>query len=105
MGSLQVQVKPENKGNVTVQVQLAQTPGGTPLNETFEASTDKPFDKTWELDPALYAVTIQWREGFHNISGAAPDNAIIVNGKPLYYQVSGEPLAQRSVSAMFGVQL
>ena len=106
MGSLQVQVKPANPGTVTVKVRLVQSPGGTPLDETFEVTKDSPLDKTWQLEPAIYAVTISWFSGYHNIAGATADNGITINGNnALYYQVLGTPFDANGVSATFGAKV
>lgn len=106
MGTLQVQVKPANSGNVTVKVWMAQyPPTATPIDETLIASTSSPVDKTWDLDSGQYAVTISWTDGYHNITGSTADNGIIVNGKHMYYQVLGTPGSGSSVMAMFGVNI
>ena len=104
-GNLQVKVKPANSGTITVKVWLAQRPGGTPLNETFEVTKENPLNKTWQLEPARYAVTISWSAGYHNISGSTAGNGIIINGNNLYYQVLGEPSNQNSIHATFGVRV
>ncbi|MCX6224596.1 MAG: hypothetical protein NTV01_07580 [Bacteroidia bacterium] len=105
VGILQVKVKPPNPGTVTVRVWLAQTPGGTPLNETFAVSQSNPLNKTWHLAPALYAVTISWKSGYQNITGAVADNGIIINGKAMYYQVLGTPADANGISATFDARI
>ena len=105
MSSLRVQVRPFNPGDLTVKVWNSQSPGGTPLNETFTVNKDNPLDKSWELEPALYSVTISWNNGYHNIASGAEGNAIIVNGEYQYYQVLGTPADGNGVLANFGYQL
>jgi len=105
-GNLQVKVKPTNPGTITVKVWLAQRPGGTQLNETFEVTKKNPLNKTWQLEPAQYAVTISWSAGYHNISGSTAGNGIIINGNNyLYYQVLGEPSDHNSIHATFGLRV
>jgi hypothetical protein len=75
------------------------------LDETFQVTSSSPLNKSWTLDPALYAVTISWASGYQNITGAIAGNGIIVNGTPLYYQVLGTPGDANGVSGMFGAQV
>ncbi len=105
MSSLQVQVRPFNPGDLTVRVWLSQTPGGTPLDETFTVNKDNPLDKSWELEPALYSVTISWKDSYHNIASGSEGNAIVVNGNHEYYQVLGRPADANGILANFGYQL
>jgi hypothetical protein len=103
MGTLQVQVNPENPGTVTVQVRLAGE--GTPLNETFQVTSASPLNQSWTLDPGLYEVVISWESGFQNIYTRVPGNAIIVNGKKLVFQVLGAPADVRGVLGTCGAQV
>ena len=106
MSSLQVQVKPANPGDLTVRVWVSQyPPTGTPIDETFTVNVNNPLNKSWELDPGLYSVTISWKDGYHNIASGVEGNAIIVNGNSQYYQVLGSPADANGVSANFGYQL
>ena len=105
MSTLTVKARPANPGDVTVRVWNSQSPGGTPLDETFTVNKDNPLDKTWELEPALYSVTISWKDGYHNMTGSTEGNATIVNGKYQYYQVLGKPADANGISANFGYQL
>ena len=107
MGTLQVQVNPFNPGDVTVRVWMSQSPStGTPINETFTANSGNPLNKTWQLDPGLYSVTISWNSGYQNIaSGGGEGNMITVNGVGQYYQVLGTPAAGNSIMANFGYQI
>ena len=105
MSTLRVQVKPVNSGDINVKVWLSQPPGGTPIDETFTVNKDNPLNKSWELESALYSVTISWKEGYHNIASGTAGNAIIVNGKYQYYQVLGKPTDANGILANFGYQL
>ncbi|MEM7040423.1 MAG: hypothetical protein AAF570_25880 [Bacteroidota bacterium] len=89
MGTLTVQVLPVNAGNVTVRVYNAQSPGGSPLDETFVVNSATPLDRTWELDPAKYRTQISWNSGFHNIAALTEGNAIVINGNSVFFQVYG----------------
>ncbi len=106
MGTLQVQVAPINSGNVNVRVWMAQyPPTGTPIDQTFTATTQSPVNQSFQLDPGLYAVTISWSSGYQNVASGLAGNAIVVNGQGLYYQVLGNPADANGVSANFGVQI
>ena len=104
-GSLRVRVRPPNAGDVTVKVWLASSPGGTALDQTFTASSSSPLDQTWQLDAALYAVTISWQQGYQNIASGTDGNEIAINGVGLYYQVLGTPSDANGIMATFGCQL
>jgi hypothetical protein len=90
---------------VTVHVFLAQSPGGTPLDQTFQVTSSSPLNQSWTLQPALYAVAISWQSGYQNIAALTAGNAIIVNGTGLYYQVLGSPGDANGISGMFGAQV
>jgi hypothetical protein len=104
-GNAKVQVNPLNPGTVTVHVFLAQSPGGTPLDQTFQVTSSSPLNQSWTLQPALYAVAISWQSGYQNIAALTAGNAIIVNGTGLYYQVLGSPGDANGISGMFGAQV
>lgn len=99
-------VKTIHDGDVTVQVQLVTHPGGTPTNDTFTVTQAQSLDHTWtNLAPGTYAVSISWKTGYHNIAQGTDGNAIIVNGKSMYYQVMGSPADGNGVMGVFGYQL
>ena len=106
MSTLQVMVKPVNPGDITVRVWCSQYPKpATDIDETFTVNVDNPLEKSWELDPALYSITISWKDGYHNIASGTQGNTISVNGKHQYYQVLGKPADANGVLANFGYQL
>ncbi|NOQ73952.1 MAG: hypothetical protein GQ574_18245 [Crocinitomix sp.] len=106
MGTLRVQVKPGNPGDVKIQISMTQfPPTKTPINETLIATTDNPVDQSWDLDSGSYIVTISWEDGFQNISSSGGGNNITVNGKGLSYQVLGKPADQETVLASFGFKV
>ena len=89
MGTLRVKIAPTNPGDITVKVLSRSTT--TPINETFTVNIYSPLDKTWTIEPGLYAVSIGWNSGTHNITGGTGGgNIIAINGVPKYFQVAGQ---------------
>jgi hypothetical protein len=89
MGTLRVQIAPTQPGDITVRVYTAQSPPTpTPINEFFTVNVDHPLDKTWTLDPGLYATSMSWTPINNIVSGV--NGMIAIDGVRKFFRATGQ---------------